>query len=143
MNYKQLLIDNFAFKTSYVAQFVPGMSIKETKDYIAVDCGLPADTFNIITLLNNNLTEGVEKLYKEVEYYNQKKFPMSVWLWDEEQERDIKSELNKIGLKEAEQKYCDGSRLKNNFSNNTHASKFYNSTSIFTWTNKKIWRNVS
>ncbi|MEB9903674.1 N-acetyltransferase, partial [Bacillus cereus] len=112
MNYKQLLIDNFAFKTSYVAQFVPGMSIKETKDYIAVDCGLPADTFNIITLLNNNLTEGVEKLYKEVEYYNQKKFPMSVWLWDEEQERDIKSELNKIGLKEAEQNIAMVADLK-------------------------------
>ena len=90
MNYKQLLIDNFVFKTSYVAQFVPGMSVKETKDYISVDCGLPADTFNVITLLNNNLTEGIEKLYKEVFYYNQK-FPMSIWLWDEEQERDIKA----------------------------------------------------
>ncbi|MDA2093500.1 GNAT family N-acetyltransferase [Bacillus cereus] len=112
MNYKQLLIDNFAFKTSYVAQFVPGMSIKETKDYIAVDCGLPADTFNIITLLNNNLTEGVEKLHKEVEYYNQKKFPMSVWLWDEEQERDIKSGLNKIGLKETEQNIAMVADLK-------------------------------
>ncbi|ANC19678.1 acetyltransferase [Bacillus cereus] len=112
MNYKQLLIDNFAFKTSYVAQFVPGMSIKETKDYIAVDCGLPADTFNIITLLNNNLTEGVEKLYKEVDYYNQKNFPMSVWLWDEEQERDIKSELIKIGLKEAEQNIAMVADLK-------------------------------
>ena len=48
------------------------MSVKETKDYISVDCGLPADTFNVITLLNNNLTEGIEKLYKEVFYYNQK-----------------------------------------------------------------------
>ncbi|KXY27012.1 GNAT family N-acetyltransferase [Bacillus cereus] len=112
MNYKQLLIDNFAFKTSYVAQFVPGMSIKETQDYIAVDCGLPADTFNIITLLNNNLTVGIEKLYKEVDYYNQKKFPMSVWLWDEEQERDIKSELIKIGLKEVEQNIAMVADLK-------------------------------
>ncbi|PER51197.1 GNAT family N-acetyltransferase [Bacillus thuringiensis] len=112
MNYKQLLIDNFAFKTSYVAQFVPEMSIKETKDYIAVDCGLPADTFNIITLVNNNLTVGIEKLYKEVDYYNQKNFPMSVWLWDEEQERDIKSELIKIGLKEAEQNIAMVADLK-------------------------------
>ena len=87
MNYKQLLLENFAFKTSYVA--ICARNEYKTKDYIAVDCGLPADTFNIITLLNNNLTEGIEKLYKEVEYYNQKKFPMSVWLWDEEQE-DIK-----------------------------------------------------
>ena len=111
MNYKQLLLENFAFKTSYVAQFVPGMSIK-TKDYIAVDCGLPADTFNIITLLNNNLTEGIEKLYKEVEYYYQRNFPMSVWLWDEEQERDIKSELIKIGLKEVEQNIAMVADLK-------------------------------
>ncbi|HHT7226228.1 TPA: GNAT family N-acetyltransferase [Bacillus cereus] len=103
MNYKQLLLDNFAFKTSYVAQFVPGMSIKKTKDYIAVDCGLPVDTFNIITLLNNNL---------EVEYYYQRNFPMSVWLWDEEQERDIKSELIKIGLKKAEQNIAMVADLK-------------------------------
>ena len=48
------------------------MNVKETKGYIAVDCGLPADTFNIITLLNNNVTENIEKLYKEVVYYNQK-----------------------------------------------------------------------
>ncbi|ANS48295.1 hypothetical protein BT246_29300 [Bacillus thuringiensis] len=31
MNYKQQLLDNFAFKTSYIAQFVPGMSIKKRK----------------------------------------------------------------------------------------------------------------
>ncbi|KAB2459784.1 GNAT family N-acetyltransferase [Bacillus sp. CH126_4D] len=112
MNYKQLLIDNFTYKTSYIARQVHGMNVKETKDYIAVDCGLPADTFNIITLLNSNVTEGVEKLYKEVECYNQKKFPMSVWLWDAEQERDIKSELIKIGLKEAEQNIAMVADLK-------------------------------
>lgn len=102
MNYRQLLINNFIFKTSYIAQFVHGMSVKETKDYVAVDCGLPADTFNIITLRNNNLVEEIEGLYKEVEYYNQKKFPMSIWLWDEEQEHAIKSKLIKLGLKETE-----------------------------------------
>ncbi|MGE7881746.1 GNAT family N-acetyltransferase [Bacillus sp. NPDC094077] len=102
MNYQKLLIDNFKYKTSYVARHVQGMSVKETKDYIAIDCGLPADTFNIITLLNNNLTDGSEKLYEAVEHYNRKKFPMSVWLWDAEQEQTIKSELIKLGLKEAE-----------------------------------------
>ncbi|MGN4443592.1 GNAT family N-acetyltransferase [Bacillus cereus group sp. MYBK79-1] len=112
MNYKQLLIDNFTYKTSYIARQVHGMNVKEARDYIAVDCGLPADTFNIITLLNSNVTEGIEKLYKEVEFYNQKKFPMSVWLWDAEQERDIKSELIKIGLKEAEQNIAMVADLK-------------------------------
>ncbi len=103
MNFKQLLIDNFTYKTSYIAQQAQGMNVKETKDYIAVDCGLPADTFNIITLLNNNVTEGIEKLYKEVAYFNQKKYPMSVWFWDEKLEGNIKNELIKLGLKEAEQ----------------------------------------
>ena len=74
MNFKQLLIDNFTYKTSYIARQAQGMNVKETKDYIAVDCGLPADTFNIITLLNNNVTEGIEKLYKEVNNYNQRNF---------------------------------------------------------------------
>ncbi|HDR6312478.1 TPA: GNAT family N-acetyltransferase [Bacillus cereus] len=100
MNYKQLLIDNFTYKTSYIARQLHGMNVKETKDYIAVDCGLPADTFNIITLLNNDLMEGNEKLYKVVNSYNQKKFPMSVWFWDD---RHIKNELIRLGLKEAEQ----------------------------------------
>lgn len=100
MNYKQLLIDNFTYKTSYIARHVHGMNVKETKDYIAVDCGLPADTFNIITLLNNDVTEGIEKLYNVVNSYNQKKFPMSVWFWDD---RHIKNELIRLGLKEAEQ----------------------------------------
>ncbi|QWI19806.1 GNAT family N-acetyltransferase [Bacillus wiedmannii] len=103
MNYKQLLIDNFINKISYITRQVHGMDVKETKDYIAVDCGLPADTFNIITLLNSNVTEGIEKLYKEVECFNQKKFPMSVWFWDDRHEQTIKSELIKLGLKEAEQ----------------------------------------
>ncbi|HDR4700712.1 TPA: GNAT family N-acetyltransferase [Bacillus paranthracis] len=61
------------------------------------------NSFNIITLLNNNVTEGIEKLYKEVAYFNQKKYPMSVWFWDEKLEGNIKNELIKLGLKEAEQ----------------------------------------
>lgn len=112
MNYKQLLIDNFTYKTSYIARQVHGMDVKETKDYIAVDCGLPADTFNIITLLNSNVTEGIEKLYKEVECFNQKKFPMSVWFWDGRHEQTIKSELIKLGLKEAEQNIAMVADLK-------------------------------
>ncbi|WP_226639267.1 GNAT family N-acetyltransferase [Bacillus tropicus] len=103
MNFKKLLIDNFTYKTSYIARQAQGMNVKETKGYIAVDCGLPADTFNIITLLNNNVTENIEKLYKEVVYYNQKKYPMSVWFWDEKLEGNIKNELIKLGLKETEQ----------------------------------------
>ncbi len=143
MNYKQLLIDNFTYKTSYIARQVNGMDVKETKDYITVDCGLPADTFNIITLLNSNVTEGIEKLYKEVEYYNQKKFPMSVWFWDDKQEQTIKSELIKLGLKKLKKEYRDGSRIKNNSSKNKHASRFYDTKSIFFRTNQKVWRNVS
>ncbi|MCU5376202.1 GNAT family N-acetyltransferase [Bacillus cereus] len=112
MNYKQLLIDNFTYKTSYIARQVLGMNIKETKDYIAVDCGLPADTFNIITLLNNDVTEGIEKLYKVVNNYNQKQFPMSVWFWNDKHEQIIKSALIKNGLKEAEQNIAMVADLK-------------------------------
>ncbi|MGD6888128.1 GNAT family N-acetyltransferase [Bacillus mobilis] len=112
MNYKQLLIDNFTYKTSYIAHQVHGMDVIETKDYIAVDCGLPADTFNIITLLNSNVTEVIEKLYKQVDCFNKKKFPMSIWLWDAEQELDIKRELIKTGLKEAEQNIAMVADLK-------------------------------
>ncbi|MGG0301651.1 GNAT family N-acetyltransferase [Bacillus albus] len=112
MNYKQLLIDNFTYKTSYIARHLHEMNVKETNDFIAIDCGLPADTFNIITLLNNDLTEGIKKLYKVVNIYNQKKFPMSVWLWDDRHEQAIKNELIKLGLKEAEQNIAMVADLK-------------------------------
>ncbi|EEK78635.1 Acetyltransferase [Bacillus cereus R309803] len=88
------------------------MNVKETKDYIAVDCGLPADTFNIITLLNNDLMEGIEKLYKVINSYNQKKYPMSFWFWDDRHEQAIKNELIKLGLKEAEQNIAMVADLK-------------------------------
>ncbi|HHL3304400.1 TPA: N-acetyltransferase, partial [Bacillus cereus] len=32
MNYKQLLIDNFTYKTSYIARQLHGMNVEETKD---------------------------------------------------------------------------------------------------------------
>ncbi|EJR54839.1 hypothetical protein IIM_01779 [Bacillus cereus VD107] len=112
MNYQNLLIDNFIYKITYVARHVQGMNVKETKNYIAVDCSLPADTFNIITLLNNNLTEGVDQLYTEIEHFNQKSFPMSVWFWDEEQEQNINSKLIKLGLKEAENNIAMFAELK-------------------------------
>lgn len=112
MNYKQLLIDNFTYKMSYIARHVHGMNVKETKDYIAVDCGLPADTFNIITLLNNDVTEDIEKLYKVINNYNKKKFPMCVWFWDNSYEQAIKNELIKLGLKEAEQNIAMVADLK-------------------------------
>ncbi|OFD93580.1 hypothetical protein BWGOE13_26910 [Bacillus mycoides] len=102
MNYQNLLIDNFTYKTSYVARLVKEMRVTETKSYIAVDCDLPADTFNIITFLNNNLTEGNEELCAEIENFNQKGFPISVWFWNEEQKRTITSALIKLGLNEAE-----------------------------------------
>ncbi|MES9700174.1 GNAT family N-acetyltransferase [Bacillus sp. JJ927] len=102
MNYQKLLIDNFTYKTTYVARHVQGMSVKKTKDYIAVNCGIPTDTFNIITLLNNNLTEGNEELCTEIEHFNQKGFPMSVWCWDAKRENTLKNELLKLRLIEAE-----------------------------------------
>ncbi|WP_219375787.1 GNAT family N-acetyltransferase [Bacillus mycoides] len=102
MNYQKLLIDNFIYKTSYIARYVQGMSVKKTKNYIAVNCGLPTDTFNIITLLNSNLTEGNEELCAEIEQFNQKGFPISVWYWDSKRENTLKYELLKLRLIEAE-----------------------------------------
>lgn len=55
MNYQKLLIDNFIYKTSYVARHVQGMSVKKTKDYIAVNCGLPTDTFKYYYFIKQQL----------------------------------------------------------------------------------------
>ena len=142
MNFKQLLIDNFTYKTSYIARQAQGMNVKETKDYIAVDCGLPADTFNIITLLNNNVTEGIEKLYKEVNNYNQKKFPMSVWFWDDRYEQTIKSELIKLDLKEAEQNIAMVAEL-NTIHPTINMPEGFTIQKHLHQNKLKVWRNVS
>ncbi|KFM99681.1 GNAT family N-acetyltransferase [Bacillus clarus] len=102
MNYRKLLLNNFTYKTSYVAKHAAKMIVKETKDYVKVDCGLPTDTFNIITLLNNDVMEEKQELCAEIEYFNQKKFPMSVWFWETNQDDTLVSELKQLGLKEAE-----------------------------------------
>lgn len=38
---------NFMEKVSFVAQESEGMSVQTTEQYMRVDCGMPADTFNI------------------------------------------------------------------------------------------------
>lgn len=40
---------------------VAGMTVKNTENYVKADCGLPADTFNIIVLQNNRLNQSEEK----------------------------------------------------------------------------------
>ena len=119
------------------------MSVKETKDYIAVNCGLPTDTFNIITLLNSNLTEGIEELCAEIEYFNQKGFPMSVWCWDAKRENTLKNELLKLRLIEAENNIAMVADLQNNSSYNRHTSRFYNTKSNFAGTNQKFGETLA
>lgn len=94
-----LILTNFIQKISFVARQSSSMHIQETDNYIRVDCGLPADTFNISVLKNRDLTTIDETLFEEtINYFNKKAYPMAFWVWGE---MDSSSLISK-GLEESE-----------------------------------------
>jgi len=76
-----LIQQNFVDKVSYVPRKSAGMSVIETDEFVNVDCGLPADTFNISVLLKDN-TDAERLLRETVEPFTVQNFPMSLWCWD-------------------------------------------------------------
>jgi hypothetical protein len=45
---QQVVRVNFEQKVAYVAQALPTMRVTQDKGFLAVDCGLPSDTYNVI-----------------------------------------------------------------------------------------------
>ena len=100
--FERVIIDNLKYKISYLANKTNEMAVIETDEFVKVDCGLPADTFNIITLLkqpsNNRLSS---ELLQAIDDFRLKNFPMSLWCWDNQID-DFSHQLKSIGLVEAE-----------------------------------------
>ncbi|MCR8964764.1 GNAT family N-acetyltransferase [Brevibacillus halotolerans] len=99
--YQRVILTNLIDKVSFLANNVAGMAVKNAENYVKVDCGLPADTFNIIVLQNNRLNQSEEKeLKKDIRHFQTKKFPMAFWYWEDGQ--DLSPILEGTGLAEAE-----------------------------------------
>jgi hypothetical protein len=39
---------NFEEKAAYLARSLPTMRVSEDEQFLAVDCGLPSDTYNVV-----------------------------------------------------------------------------------------------
>ncbi|MFL1673429.1 GNAT family N-acetyltransferase [Paenibacillus dendritiformis] len=73
--------DNFMEKVSFVARESEGMSVQSTEQYMLVDCGMPADTFNIGVLRADDAdSEGAVR--QMTDYFAARAFPMSLWCWE-------------------------------------------------------------
>lgn len=91
--------DNFAQKGSYVARSLPGMTVTDAESFVAVDCGLPSDTFNVIVALD--LSTPHHLLAAGVSPFVKKRLPMALWYW-EDADRHNTAALTAYGLSHTE-----------------------------------------
>jgi ribosomal protein S18 acetylase RimI-like enzyme len=70
---------NFEEKVSYIARAVTGMTVTEHSSFLAVDCGLPSDTFNVLVIRDMSARAA---LLATVDRFNAKGFPLAVWYWE-------------------------------------------------------------
>ncbi|OPA78774.1 hypothetical protein BVG16_11605 [Paenibacillus selenitireducens] len=97
---QQTIVNNLIHKVTYLPLRLEGTEVIETLDYVRIDCGLPADTFNIIVFRGEESTLSQE-ITTEIEAFLEKKFPMAVWCWDH-LNHELDQELQEAGLQEAE-----------------------------------------
>lgn len=69
---------NFEEKASYIARVVPGMIVTEHSSFLAVDCGLPSDTFNVLVVRDMST---LAELLATVDRFTEKGYPLAVWYW--------------------------------------------------------------
>lgn len=75
----QAVRKNFEEKAAYIARTVPGMAVIEHRSFLAVDCGLPSDTFNVLVV--RDMTAPAEVL-ATVDRFRARGFPLAVWYWE-------------------------------------------------------------
>ncbi|MBU7320498.1 GNAT family N-acetyltransferase [Paenibacillus oleatilyticus] len=98
----QLVRANFITRSACLAKDSGEMNVRETADFIRVDCGLPSDTFNNSVWLKEQVKPSDTSLIEEtVEYFNKKQYPMALWSWEDRSSCTFET-LRSLGLNEAE-----------------------------------------
>lgn len=82
---KQTVRQNFEEKASYIARAIPTMRVIDTGGVLAVDCGLPSDTFNVIVVRDASLPDG--PLEQCIDHFVTQRFPVALWYWQDELDR--------------------------------------------------------
>ncbi len=93
---KHAVRKNFEQKVSYIAKAVPPMVVAEHGSFLAVDCGLPSDTFNVIVA--RDLSRSNQILNDGVGYFTSKSFPVALWYWEDNADKSRMSALTAYGL---------------------------------------------
>lgn len=81
MNTTHAVRKNFEEKASYVAKLTPGMSVFDHGSFLAIDSGVPSDTFNVI--IARDLSDPSHLLKSGVGYFMNKGLPMAIWYWED------------------------------------------------------------
>lgn len=77
----QAVCENFAEKVAYVARRLPMMTVMEDTSFLAIDCGLPSDTFNVIVVRSPSAPE--RAIGTGIEHFRAKRLPVALWYWED------------------------------------------------------------
>jgi ribosomal protein S18 acetylase RimI-like enzyme len=77
----QAVCENFTEKVTYIAHLMPIMRVIEHRSFIATDCGLPSDTFNVIVVRDLSAPEHI--IGAGLEHFMVKHWPMALWYWED------------------------------------------------------------
>ncbi|QBD81106.1 N-acetyltransferase [Ktedonosporobacter rubrisoli] len=103
---------NFEEKISYVARRLADMTIDDQPTFLAVDCGLPSDTFNVIVVRALPISAPT---LPRIDSFRAKGFPFALWSWASDIAKADISQLAQRGLVQAETNsamYADLSQIQ-------------------------------
>lgn len=69
---------NFEEKSAYLASIIPAITVTERSGFLAVDSGLPSDTFNVLVVRDRSTSA---ELLATVDRFHAKAFPLALWYW--------------------------------------------------------------
>lgn len=92
----QTVCENFVEKVAYVARRLPSMTVMEESSFIAVDCGLPSDTFNVIVASSLLAPEHI--VGTGIEHFIAKRWPVAMWYWEDSVNTRVVDTLSAYGL---------------------------------------------
>jgi ribosomal protein S18 acetylase RimI-like enzyme len=90
---------NFEEKVSYIARKIADMTVIDESSFLSVDCGLPSDTFNVMTVRDMSIPA---QILASIDHLTSKRFPMAVWSWENDVDQAKHAVFVQHGLKHAE-----------------------------------------
>jgi GNAT superfamily N-acetyltransferase len=92
--------ENFIEKSAYLAPVLPSMTTVDGGSFVAIDSGLPSDTFNVIVARDLSTPDIV--LAEGVGPFMARRLPVALWYWEDPADRESMGALIDYGLTHAE-----------------------------------------